>query len=91
MPVTMAQASKAKPTKKTLARLVIEPQLGGGHVITHEYHGFGHEPKAHKFNSDGKSQGGEHILSHISKHAGLPGREPYDERMESETEDEINT
>ena len=89
MAIQTAETAKPKAGKKAVAHIEIHPKLGGGHMIRHVYHGFGHEPKEVHFNADGKSQGGEQVLHHVSKHAGLPGLMPYDNRMESETEDEI--
>lgn len=81
---------KKARAKKTLDHLELHPKMGGGHIVKHVYSSYEHEPKEVHFNEEGKSQGGEHILSHLSKHAGLPGLEEYDDKGESETEDEIN-
>ena len=70
--IQVAEAKKPKSTPKTLSHLEIHPQLGGGHVVKHVYSGYQHEPKEYKFNEDGKAKGGEHIVSHLAKHAGLP-------------------
>lgn len=86
MGIQVAESSKPKKGAKVLAHLEIHPKLGGGHIVKHVYEGYDHEAKSVKFNEQGKSQGGEHIADHLAKHAGLEG---YDERAESETEDEI--
>jgi len=62
----------------------------GGHIVKHVYTDFEHKPLEVHFNKDGKAKGGEHILSHLSKHGGLPGLEKYDEHDASETEGEID-
>ena len=87
--VQVAESNKPKKGPKTLKRLELEGQLGGGHIVRHVYSDYSHDPKEVKFNKDGKSQGGEHVLSHLAKHGGLPGLESYDKKGESETEDEI--
>jgi len=87
--IQTAETSKPKRGKKTLDHIEIHPKMGGGHIVKHVYTDYQHEPKAVEFNKDGKAQGGEHILSHLKKHAGLPGLESYDEKDESETEDEV--
>lgn len=87
--VAESSTPKKKTTKKTLDHIEIHPKMGGGHIVKHTYSGYEHDPKEIQFNKDGKSQGGEHILSHLKKHGGLPGLETYDEHDESETEDEI--
>lgn len=72
MPIqTAASAKKVGKAQRTLAHLEIHPALGSGHMVRHVYAGFGHEPKETKFNSAGRAQGGEHILDHIKKYAGL--------------------
>ena len=86
---TVETKSSKKTAKKTLDHIEIHPKMGGGHIVKHVYSNYEHEPKEVHFNEDGKSQGGEHILSHLAKHAGLPGLESYDKNQESETEDEI--
>jgi len=71
--------------------------MGGGHIVKHVYTGYEHEPKEVHFGKEGiregKGAGHEHVLEHLTKHGGLPeigeGRESYNEREESETEDEI--
>lgn len=88
-PIQTAESVKPKRGKKTLDHIEIHPKMGGGHIVKHVYTDYQHEPKEVHFNEEGKSQGGEHILSHLSKHAGLPGLEKYDQHSESETEDEI--
>lgn len=73
--IAVAQSAKAKKTPKVLERMEIKPKLGGGHIITHHYSGYQHEPKAHSFGKDD----GEKAMAHIAKHAGLEeqgGSEP---------------
>jgi hypothetical protein len=72
--IVVAESTK-KSRPKTLVHLEIHPQLGGGHIVKHVYASYEHEPKEVKFNEDGKSQGGEHIVSHLMKHGGLPPME----------------
>lgn len=86
--VQIAESNKAKKSPKTLDHLEIHPQLGGGHVVKHVYSGYDHEAKEYKFNESGKAKGGEHIVSHLMKHGGLPPMEGA-EGNGSETEQEI--
>ena len=67
-----ATSAKQAKTKKTVDHLELHPKMGGGHIVKHVYTSYEHEPKEVHFNEDGKSQGGEHIMSHLKKHAGLP-------------------
>lgn len=91
MPIQVAESTKKPRGKKVLSHIEIHPKLGGGHMVRHVYHGFGHEPTEYEFNGQGITQGGTSIQSHLAKHAGLrnEGKEPYDLRKESETEKEI--
>lgn len=75
MTVQVAESTKPKKSAKVLAHLEIHPKLGGGHMVKHMYSGYQHDSKEVKFNEDGKSQGGEHIVAHLQKHAGLPPME----------------
>lgn len=84
--------AKAKRSKKAVAHIEIHPKMDGGHIVKHVYHGYDHQPTEYHFNAEGKSQGGEHILSHLEKHANLPGyaeEEGYDKRDKSETEEDV--
>lgn len=88
--IQVAEGRK-KQTPKTLSHLEIHPQLGGGHVVKHVYTGYEHQSKEVKFNDAGKSQGGEHVVKHLMKHAGLPAmtaKEGAGDATESETEGE---
>lgn len=69
--VQIAEGGK-KRSPKTVDHLELHAQLGGGHVVKHVYTGYEHQSKEVKFNAAGKSQGGEHIQRHLTKHAGLP-------------------
>ena len=89
--VHVAESSRRKPAK-VLDHIEIHPRMGGGHVVKHAYTSYEHEPESINFNADGTRAGkggGEHIMQHLQKIAGLPVLEKYDERQESETEDEI--
>ena len=66
--ISVAQSSKAKKTPKVLRKMEIEPRPGGGHVITHHYTDYKHDPEPHEF--DGEE--GHEAMKHIAKHAGLP-------------------
>lgn len=76
---SIAQSARAMKAPKVLERMEIKPRLGGGHIITHHYSSYQHEPKAHEFAKDE----GEEAIAHIAKHAGLPhpkiGEEEGDE------------
>lgn len=84
--IAVAETSKPKKGAKVLAHLELHPKMGGGHIVKHVYTSYQHEPKEVHFNEDGKAQGGEHIVSHLAKHAGLP---KYDGHDESEAEEEV--
>jgi hypothetical protein len=84
-------AESATPKKKAVARktvdhLELHPKMGGGHIVKHVYTGYDHEPKEVHFNEDGKSQGGEHIMAHLTKHAGLPEMAATNPTMAEEEE-----
>jgi hypothetical protein len=88
-------AESSTPTKrarapKVLDHLELHPKMGGGHIVKHVYTDYEDKPLEVHFNKEGKAKGGEHILSHLSKHGGLPGLESYDKHAESETDDEID-
>lgn len=73
--VQVAESSKAKKGPKVLDELRIKPKLGGGTTVVHHYTDYQHEPMTVPFNAEGKREGkggGEHIISHLMKHAGLP-------------------
>jgi hypothetical protein len=89
--IQVAETSKPKKGPKTLKRLEIESQLGGGHVVRHVYTDYAHEPREVKFNKDGKSQGGETINAHLAKHAGLPGAGAGEEAGEAEGGEEAES
>jgi hypothetical protein len=86
--IQSAEATKPKKGPKTLRRLELESQLGGGHVVRHVYSDYAHDPKEVKFNKEGKSQGGEHIVAHLAKHAGLPAPSASAENEEPGEEEE---
>jgi hypothetical protein len=73
--IQVAEA-REKKQPKVLAHIEIHPQLGGGHIIKHVYQGYQHDPAQVQFDEDGKREGkgsnGEHIVTHLMKHAGLP-------------------
>lgn len=83
--IAVAESTKSrKETPKVLAHLELHPQLGGGHIVKHVYTGYQHEPKSVEFNKKGKAQGGEHIVSHLMKHGGLPAMGNAAEQGEEE-------
>ena len=85
--IAVAESTRKKPPK-TLDHIEIHPQLGGGHIIKHVYTGYEHDAKDVKFNAAGKSQGGEHVIKHLMKHAGLPAMSTADSNSGDETETE---
>lgn len=87
--IAMAESTK-KSSPKVLDHLEIHPQLGGGHIVKHVYASYEHPSKDYKFNEDGKAKGGEHIVAHLEKHAGLPEMMSRAGAGESETEDELD-
>jgi hypothetical protein len=83
--------SKGRKAPKVLEKLSIGPKMGGGHNVTHHYSGYGpgSEPKEYSFNAKGVGKGGEHIIAHLTKHAGLPemeGQEGGEEEVAEEGE-----
>jgi len=75
--IQVAESSR-KSRPKTLAHIEIHPQLGGGHIVKHVYSSYEHEPAEYKFDEDGNREGkggGEHIMRHLMKHAGLSNME----------------
>ena len=85
-------AESRKAPKKSLDEIAIKPKMGGGHKVIHRFESYEHQPEEYHFNAEGGREGkggGEHVLSHIAKHAGLPGLEAYDSDESSETEKEI--
>jgi hypothetical protein len=90
-PVQTAESSTPKKrTSKVVDHLEIHPQLGGGHIVKHVYSGYEHDPKEVKFNKAGKSQGGEHVIAHLTKQAGLPAMTSAEGNGESPTEEELD-
>ena len=85
-PVQVAESSTTKKKmRKTVDHLELHPQLGGGHIVKHVYSGYEHDAKEVKFNAEGKSQGGEHVVAHLTKHGGLPAMTKAEgERTEEE-------
>lgn len=53
-------------------------------MVRHVYTDYAHDPKEVKFNKEGKSQGGEHIVAHLAKHAGLPQPDEDEEPAEED-------
>lgn len=69
----MAESTAKRKQPKVLDHIRIKGDMEtGGHIVEHHYTGYEHEPKIHRFNEDGKSQGGQHIYHHLMKHAGMP-------------------
>ena len=88
--IQVAESSKPKKGPKVLKRLELEPKMGGGHTVTHVYTDYAHEPMPVPFNAAGKREGkggGEHIISHLMKHAGLPAMTGEGGTETEETED----
>jgi hypothetical protein len=86
MSIQVAESSKPKRAPKVLDHLEISPRLGGGHVIKHVYTGYSNDPKEYQFNKDGVAKGGEHISSHLAKHAGLSKAGENGSQTEDESE-----
>lgn len=86
----VAESSRPKKPAKVLSHLEIHPRMGGGHIVKHVYTSYEHNSKEVHFNEDGVAKGGEHIQSHLAKHAGLPaydGDGADDGAAEEEAED----
>lgn len=70
--IQVAESTKPKRGRKTLDHLELHPKMGGGHIVKHIFTDYEHRPEEYHFNENGKGKGGEHILKHLQKHAGLP-------------------
>jgi len=68
MSAIVAAEGKRGKGPKTLSHLEIHPQLGGGHVVRHVYHGYDHQPRDYKFEKTEASR----AAAHIARHVGLP-------------------
>ena len=79
--ISVAASSKARPKAKVLRKMEIEPRLGGGHLITHHYTSYQHEPDTHEFTE----AEGEKAMKHIAKHTGLPHAEIGEEEDDEPT------
>jgi hypothetical protein len=89
--IQVAEASKPKAQPKVLDHLEIHAKLGGGHIVKHAYTSYQHDPKEVHFDEDGRREGkggGEHIVAHIVKHAGLPAMDEEGEEPEQEEEED---
>jgi hypothetical protein len=88
--VQVAETNKPRAKAKVLDHVSIHPRMGGGHVVKHSYTSYQHEPMEVHFGEDGKrvgKGGGEHIVSHLIKHAGLPSIAGGEGKTADETED----
>ena len=88
MAIQQVESLKPKRSKRVTSHIEIHRSMDGGHVVKHVYRGYENEPKEYKFNKDGKSQGGEHVRDHVTKHAGLPD---YSNKAHSITEERITS
>lgn len=70
--IAVAETKEGKKPRKVLDHLELHPKMGGGHIVKHVYTSYQHEPDEVHFNENGKAKGGEHIVDHLTKHAGLP-------------------
>ena len=86
------EARRPKSQPKVVDHLSIHAKMGGGNIVKHHFTSYQHEPMEVHFDENGKRQGkggGEHIVAHLIKHAGLPavgGAAPEDEETETEEE-----
>jgi hypothetical protein len=78
--VVEVEGKKNKSGPKVVARLEIKRAMDGGHVVTHHYEGYAHEPKSYTF---GKGEGAR-AAGHIARHAGLPHGQATDGEAEEE-------
>jgi hypothetical protein len=86
MAIQIAETARSRATQKALSHLEIHP-LARGTMVRHVYH----SPvpsKEFMFNEEGKGRGGEHIISHLMKHANLPALEPGAQHEEKTEEAE---
>jgi hypothetical protein len=68
--IEMAEAAAQRPKagKKVLQDIVIARAMDGGHVMTHRYQGYQHDPRVFNFGP----KDGARAASHLARHAGLP-------------------
>jgi hypothetical protein len=73
----MATVSADRPKKgpKVLEEVRIKRSMDGGHVITHHYEGYQHEPRPYEF---GKDEGAR-AAAHVQRHTGIPMSEAADD------------
>lgn len=88
--VEMAESAGKKKGRKTVDHLELHPQLGGGHIVKHVYSGYEHESEEVPFNKAGKAKGGEHIMAHLTKHAGLPPMSGGGTEAETSSEEDMS-
>jgi hypothetical protein len=79
----MATATATKKPRKVLDELRIKRAMDGGHVITHAFQGYHHDPVSYKF---AKTQGAM-AAAHIAKHTGIPMAAPATADEPEEAED----
>lgn len=66
--IVSAEGKSAKKGPKVLDEVRIKRAMDGGHVVTHHYEGYQHEPKAYAF---GKNETAR-AAGHVARHTGLP-------------------
>lgn len=71
---------REKKPKKELEHLRIEKAENGGHIVSHHFAGFEHEPESHVFAKDE----GPEMMDHVAKHMGVEADMEPDEDDDGE-------
>jgi hypothetical protein len=64
--------ARAKKPPKEFRQMILKHGENGGHIATHEFTSYEHEPEHHVF---GKHEGAA-LLAHVAKHMGIDHSEP---------------
>lgn len=74
--------SKARKSSKRLEEISIKKAENGGHVVTHRFHGFAHEPQHFAF---GHGEGGK-LMDHVRENMDVSDSEPEGGEEDDEEE-----
>jgi hypothetical protein len=83
MKVAEAAAQRPKAGKKVLDEVSIKRSMDGGHVITHRYQGYQHDPRPYNFGPGD----GARAAAHLARHTGLPMKGASDDGAATEEEE----
>lgn len=65
--IVSAETKGPKKGPKVLDEVRIKRAMDGGHVVTHHYEGYQHEPKSYSF---GKNESAR-AAAHVARHTGM--------------------